>query len=139
MKFRAIQISLVLILVFVVATAGVLARPATHTDDVRTQKVERTIPADPSVTVSICVMSGSISVQGWDKNEVSARSSDAAQIELRQKDGAAQSDKAMKVEVFVVDKSRRATRSRRTVRRIAISSCLFRGLLRCMCKLVTAT
>jgi putative adhesin len=100
MKFRAIQICLV----FIVATAGVLARSASN-DDVISQKVERTISADPSVTVSICVMSGSISVHGWDKNEVLARSSDAAQIELRQKDGAVQSGKAMKVEVFVVDKS----------------------------------
>ena len=108
MKFRAIQICLVLILVFVVATAGVLGRPASRDDDGHSQKVERTIPADPSVTVSICVMSGSISVHGWDKDEVLARSSDAAQIELRQKgqkDGAAQSGKATKVEVFVVDNS----------------------------------
>lgn len=105
MKFRAIQICLVLILLFIVATAAVGARPASRNDDVRSQKVERTISADPSVTVSICVMAGSISVHGWDKNEVLARSSAAAQIELRQKDGAAQSGKAMKVEVFVVDKS----------------------------------
>jgi DUF4097 and DUF4098 domain-containing protein YvlB len=103
MKFRAIQFILGLTLVFVVATAVAVARAASHNDEVRTQKVERTIAADPSVTVSICVMSGSISVQGWDKNEVSARSSGAAQIELRQKDGGAQSEKATKVEVFVVD------------------------------------
>ncbi|MCA1573807.1 MAG: hypothetical protein LC770_04565 [Acidobacteria bacterium] len=101
MKFRAIQICLVLILVFIIGTAGVLARPAIRNDDGRSQKVERTVAADPSVTVSICVMAGSISVHGWDKNEVSARSSDTAQIELRQKDGAAQSGKVMKLEVFV--------------------------------------
>lgn len=105
MKFRAIQICFLLILVFITGTAGVLARPASPNDVVRSQKVERTISADPSVTVSICVMAGSISVHGWDKNEVLARSSDAAQIELRQKGGPAQSGKAMKVEVFVVDKS----------------------------------
>lgn len=105
MKFRATQICLVLILLFVAASAGVLALPASRNDNVRAQKVERTIAADPSVTVSICVMSGSISVQGWDKNEVLARSSDAAQLELRQKDGPTQSGKAMKVEVFVLDKS----------------------------------
>ena len=105
MKFRAVQICLVLIPVFVIGTAGVLGRPASRDDDGHSQKVERTISADPSVTVSICVMSGSISVQGWDKNEVLARSSDAAQLELRQKDGATQSGKAVKVEVFVVDNS----------------------------------
>ncbi|MGI8899248.1 MAG: DUF4097 family beta strand repeat-containing protein [Pyrinomonadaceae bacterium] len=101
MKFTAIQVCLVLI----VATAAVGARATGRNDGGRSQKVERTISADPSVTVSICVTSGSISVHGWDKNEVSARGSDAAQIELRQKDGTAQSGRAMKVEVFVVDKS----------------------------------
>ncbi|MDQ3665385.1 MAG: DUF4097 domain-containing protein [Acidobacteriota bacterium] len=105
MKFRAIQICLVLILLLIVATAAVPALAASSSNDARSQKVERTISADASVTVSICVMAGSISVQGWDKNEVSARSSDAAQIELRRKDGAAQSGKAMKLEVFVVDRS----------------------------------
>jgi hypothetical protein len=101
MKFRAIQICFVLI----VATAAIGVRPASSNDDVPSQKIERTVSADPSVTVSICVMSGSISVHGWDKNEVLARSSDAAQIELRQRDGATQSGKATRVEVFVVDKS----------------------------------
>jgi hypothetical protein len=105
MKFGAIQIGLLLILVLIVATAGVVARPASGSDDARSQKAERTISADPSVTVSICVMSGSIRVHGWDKDEVLARSSDAGQIELRQRDGVAQPGKAMKVEVFVVDKS----------------------------------
>jgi len=105
MKFRALKICLVLVLVSIVGTADVWARAANRNDDVRSQKVERTIAADPSVTVSICVMAGSINVHGWDKDEVSARSSDAAQIELRQKDGAGQSAKALRVEVFVVDKS----------------------------------
>ncbi len=105
MKFRALKICLVLVLVSIVGTTDVWARAANRNDDVRSQKVERTIAAEPSVTVSICVMAGSISVHGWDKDEVSARSSDAAQIELRQKDGAGQSAKALRVEVFVVDKS----------------------------------
>ncbi|MBA3356923.1 MAG: DUF4097 family beta strand repeat protein [Pyrinomonadaceae bacterium] len=104
MKFTALKICLVLVLVSIVGTADVWARAANRNDDVRSQKVERTIAAEPSVTVSICVMAGSINVHGWDKDEVSARSSDAAQIELRQKDGAGQSAKALRVEVFVVDK-----------------------------------
>lgn len=101
MKFRALHICLVVI----VGAAGVLGRTASRNDEVRTQNVERSIAADPSVTVSICVMSGSISVKGWDKEEVLARTSGAAQIELRQQDGAAKSGKATKVEVYVVDKS----------------------------------
>ncbi len=58
--------------------------------------------ADPSVTVSVCVMSGNISVRGWDKNEVMVRSSDAAQLELRRKDVSSQAQ-ATKLEVFVAD------------------------------------
>ncbi len=104
MKFKAIQSCLVLILMSILATAALPARAASR-NDVPSQKIERTLSADPSVTVSICVMSGSISVRGWDKNEVLARSSDAAQIELRHKNGADQSGRAIKVEVFVVDKS----------------------------------
>jgi hypothetical protein len=105
MKFRAIQICLVLILMSILATAADPAHAAIRNDDVRSQKIERTVSADPSVTVSICVMSGGISVHGWDKDEILARSSNAAQIELRPKAGASQSGKAIKVEVFVVDKS----------------------------------
>ena len=108
MKFRVIQIGLLLVIGFVAATADVFGRRASGDDDGHSQKVERTIPADASVTVSICVMSGGIKVQGWDKDEVMARSSDAAQIELRQngqKGEPVQAGKASRVEVFVVDNS----------------------------------
>ena len=105
MRFRAIQTVIVLFLASVVATAGVAVDSADGTHDVHSQKVERTIAADPAVTVSICVMSGSVSVLGWDKNEVLARSADAGQIEIREKGGAVQSGRATKVEVFVVDRS----------------------------------
>ncbi|CAN5445878.1 hypothetical protein BH20ACI3_BH20ACI3_20990 [soil metagenome] len=100
MEFRAIQICLVL----VVASSAVGAGTTSHGKDARSQKVERTISTDPSVTVSICVMAGRIRVHGWDKSEVLAQSSDAARIELRQK-GVSQSGKAITVEVFVVDNS----------------------------------
>ncbi len=99
MKFRAITICVLL----VVVSTDVWARGAGRDDDRRSQKLQRTIAADPTVTVSICVMSGNISVRGWDKNEVSARSADASQIEMRRKDAPGQSGQAMRVEVFVVD------------------------------------
>jgi DUF4097 and DUF4098 domain-containing protein YvlB len=105
MRFRAIQNGFALILLSIVATGGVLGRPLSRNDDVYSQRVERTVSADPSVMVSTCVMSGSISVNGWDRDEVSARSSNATQIELRQKDGKAQAGKATRLEVFVIDKS----------------------------------
>jgi hypothetical protein len=34
------------------------------------QKVERSLMADPAVTVTLCVSSGTLKVRGWDKNEV---------------------------------------------------------------------
>ena len=101
MKFRAIQICLLMI----VAAAGVGVRGASRGDDHPSQKAERSIASDPSVTVSICVMAGSVNVHGWDKNEVMARSSDDAEIELRQREATPQPGKALKVELFVVDKS----------------------------------
>ncbi len=83
MKFRAIIISLV-VLTFAasVLADGSLSR-SVRTDDDGDQKVERTIAVDPAVTVSLCVTSGNITVRGWDRNEVTARSADAVQIDLR--------------------------------------------------------
>ena len=81
MKFRAIIISLV-VLAF---AASVFAdgSGSVRRDDDGDQKVERTIAVDPAVTVSLCVTSGNITVRGWDRNEVTARSADPVQIELR--------------------------------------------------------
>jgi DUF4097 and DUF4098 domain-containing protein YvlB len=50
------------------------------------QQVERTIAADPRVIVSACVVSGNITVHGWDRNEVRARISDGVQIDLTRVD-----------------------------------------------------
>jgi len=81
MKFRAIIFSLV-VLAF---AASVFAdgSGSVRRDDDGDQKVERTIAVDPAVTVSLCVTSGNITVRGWDRNEVTARSADPVQIELR--------------------------------------------------------
>jgi DUF4097 and DUF4098 domain-containing protein YvlB len=52
----------------------------------RNQLVERTVAADPRVTVSACVVSGDITVHSWDRNEVRARISDGVQIDLTRVD-----------------------------------------------------
>jgi DUF4097 and DUF4098 domain-containing protein YvlB len=52
----------------------------------RNQQVERTVAADPRVTVSACVASGDITVHSWDRNEVRARISDGVQIDLTRTD-----------------------------------------------------
>ena len=42
--------------------------------------------AHPQVVVSACVLSGDLTVRGWDRNEVRARISDGVQIELARVD-----------------------------------------------------
>lgn len=101
MKLKVILLSLVLVLV----PAGVRAHTDDHKDKVHVQKIERNIEADSSVTVSLCVRSGSITVRGWDKNQVLARSSDVTELELRRGDGPNQSGPATKLTVLMVERS----------------------------------
>ncbi|MGI9167605.1 MAG: DUF4097 family beta strand repeat-containing protein [Pyrinomonadaceae bacterium] len=108
MKFKAILISLVLI----APSAGVLAHSDDRVAKERAQKVERTVSTDAAVTVSLCVMSGNISVRGWDKNEVRARSNEAVQIEFRRKDGSSETAPATKLEVVILDKTNAQKRRR---------------------------
>jgi DUF4097 and DUF4098 domain-containing protein YvlB len=105
MKSRAIFIGFLL----VISAACVSARTALagtegHKDKAGSQKVERTTKVDPAATVSICVMSGNITVRGWDKDEVSARSEDAVQIELRRSESAS-AEKTKKLEVVIINKA----------------------------------
>lgn len=101
MKFKSISVCCVLLL----ATASVWARAISINEEKeRTQKIERSVAADPAVTVSICLASGNISVRGWDKEEVKARS-DAAEIDLRRRDIPGQTGRVKKLDVFVVDRA----------------------------------
>jgi len=78
------------------------------------EKIERSMPVDPTATITVCVMSGTISVHGSDKNEVRVRSADAGVIDFRRIDKAKEKDKdknkvmetpATRVDVMVMDKS----------------------------------
>jgi Putative adhesin len=71
----------------------------------RGQQVERSIKSDANVSLSVCVISGAIQVRGWDKNEVRARSNDAAELEFRRKDGTTEPSPATKLELFIADKA----------------------------------
>ncbi|MGI8918255.1 MAG: DUF4097 family beta strand repeat-containing protein [Pyrinomonadaceae bacterium] len=82
MKFRPIFISLLLAILAANAFAGAGGARASRKDDVDEQKVERSIAVDPAVAISLCVASGNITIHGWDRNEVRARSADAVKIEL---------------------------------------------------------
>lgn len=44
------------------------------------------MPVSPQLTVTLCVTSGTLTVRGWDKNELRVRSAYAGQIELRRLD-----------------------------------------------------
>ena len=100
MKFRALIISL---LTTTLAASTFAASPRDRRDD-EDQKVERTIAVDSAVTVSLCVMSGNITVRGWDRNEVTVRSVDAVQIDLRKAQELMPVGNVKKLEVVVFNK-----------------------------------
>lgn len=78
----------------------------------RSEKSERTMPVDPTATITACVMSGSIEVRGWDRNEVRVRSSDGVVLDFRRIDRVKEKEKekqpqspATRVDVMVMDQS----------------------------------
>jgi hypothetical protein len=97
MKFKVVIISFFLLLPGAVYAEG-------HSVKSGTQKIERSIAAGPTVAVSLCVDSGDVTVRGWDKNEVFARSSEVGRIELKRADVGNQSGGATKVLVWLADK-----------------------------------
>jgi len=64
---------------------------------------EQTIAAAESVAVSVCLESGDITVRGWERREVHARTSSGGQLELRRTDGANTSAPATSVEVLITE------------------------------------
>ena len=91
--------------------------PAFHDekkDGRSSEQLERSMPVDPSATITVCVMNGTISVRGWDKHEVHVSSGDAGVIDFRRIDRVKEKDKdkekvietpATRVDVMVMDKS----------------------------------
>lgn len=71
------------------------------------QKVERSTTVSPEVTLTVCVLSGTINVRGWDRNEIRATSSDADEIQFRRIDKAKDpTTPARRIDVMVLDKSK---------------------------------
>lgn len=95
---------LILSFLILLMPAG-LARADGHRAKSGTQKIEKSIAAQPTVAVSICVDSGDVTVRGWDKNEVFARSGEVARIELKRTEAGIQSGAASKVVVWLADKN----------------------------------
>lgn len=75
------------------------------------EKIERSIPVSPELTVTLCVASGTLRVRGWEKNELRVTSTDAGQIELRRLDKVKDASMpAWRVDVMVSDSSGRVTK-----------------------------
>jgi hypothetical protein len=105
---KQVIISLAILLCLASSAAGVVY----NSDDKKASKVERIVASDANVTVTLCVMAGQITVRGWNKTEVRARSVDAEHIELRRVDLAGEETKpAKKIDVFIDDRPEE-TRSR---------------------------
>ena len=84
--------------------AGTTPAYEEKTEPIPGVKIERSIPVSPHVTVTLCVASGTLTVRGWEKNELRVRSSDASQIELRRLDKAKDtSTPAWRIDVMVLD------------------------------------
>jgi len=100
---KAVIVSLAIIVFAGSLASRVIARSSDKKSD---EKVERSSTSDAMVTVTLCVMSGEITVHGWNKNEVRVRSADVEKIELRRIDAEGEESKpAKKIDVFIVDKS----------------------------------
>jgi hypothetical protein len=86
--------------------AGTTPAHEEKTEPIPGEKVERSMPVSPQVTVTLCVASGTLTVRGWEKNELHVRSSDASQIELRRLDKVKEpATPAGRIDVMIVDAS----------------------------------
>jgi hypothetical protein len=103
MKFRAILISLLFVILAANVFAGASGSSSGRSDEGE-QKVERSVAVDAAVAVSLCVASGNIAVQGWERNEVRARSADAVQIELAHAPQSTPGASIKKLEIAVFNK-----------------------------------
>jgi len=101
MKLRTLLVFSILI----VSSTVMLAATDKRDEKSRGPKIERTIAADANVSVSACLLSGSIKVHGWDRKEVRARSLDAADIEFRRADESTNGSLARKIELLIADKA----------------------------------
>jgi hypothetical protein len=74
------------VLALIVSLAGVTLAHEDKTAGKSHEKIEKSTLVDPTVTVTLCVMTGSLTVRGWDKSELRARSTDDVQLDFRRID-----------------------------------------------------
>jgi hypothetical protein len=101
---------------FVVAASGLILFLAGSTpahdenkDSGSGEKTECSITVNPQATITLCVASGTLTVRGWDKNELRVLSSDADHLEFRRIDKTKDPNvPPMRIDVMVLDKPSRA-------------------------------
>jgi hypothetical protein len=104
MKYSGTLKILLLKAVMVALAAGALARPDKRPGT--GAEIERVVAADPGVVLTVCSVSGDITVHGWDRNQVRVRSRDAEEIEFKRPAGIADSDTAKELTVLIGDQMR---------------------------------
>ena len=93
------------VLSVIISFAGSTAAHDEKKDHKSSEKIERSTPANPQASITLCVMSGTLTVRGWDKNEVRARSTDADQLDFRRVDKVKDpSTPPTRIDVMVFDK-----------------------------------
>jgi hypothetical protein len=100
MKLKSLLITILLVTLFACANQRSVAGRTLENDGEK--KVEQTIAVEPNVIVSLCIASGSITVHGWERNEVQARSADAEAINFRRA-SASNTGPASRIEVLISD------------------------------------
>ena len=96
------------VLSIIISLAGSTPAKDETKDAKSSEKIERSTPVDSHASITLCVMSGKLTVRGWDKNEVRARSTDAEQLDFRRVDKAKDPTvPAMRIDVMVGDKHSR--------------------------------
>lgn len=100
MKLKSLLITILLVTLFACAnqTSAAVRRLENDGD----KKVEQTIAVEPNVIVSLCIASGSITVHGWERNEVQASSADAEAINFRRA-STTSTGPASRIEVLISD------------------------------------
>ncbi len=82
------------------------ARASGSASEDDSEKIERRVAVEPTVTVALCVASGDVIVRGWDRREVRASSADAGQLQLKLNEAPNRAEAATaggRVEVLVSD------------------------------------
>jgi DUF4097 and DUF4098 domain-containing protein YvlB len=93
------------VLIVIISLAGSTAAHDDKKVPKSSEKIERSTPVDPRASITLCVMSGKLTVRGWDKNEIRARSTDADHLDFRRVDKVKDtSTPPTRIDVMVLDK-----------------------------------